>query len=187
MTQWKTVLVQGALAGSLASLLSAAVLAIAGRRQRSNAAAPINAVSHRGWADEALRRQRADLEPTAAGYLAHHAAATLWATLYALLGRNQPALRTTPGALLGAAATSATACLADYQLTPRRFAPGFEHRLSSGALAGVYAAFAVGLAAGALALRDQYPDHELARKIQAALPAEEEMPLVVRRVRAGHI
>ncbi|MDQ3060516.1 MAG: hypothetical protein M3R45_13525 [Pseudomonadota bacterium] len=184
MTQWKTVLAQGALAGSLASLLSTAVLAIAGRRQAGSAAAPINAVSHWYWGDEALRRQRPDLAHTAAGYLTHHLASTFWATAYAALSRNRPAMRTTQGVLLGAVATSATACFADYQLTPERFTPGFEHRLSSGAMAGVYAAFAVGLAAGALLLRDQYREEDPAEadELQA-----DEAPPVTRRVRAGHV
>lgn len=181
MPEWKTVLAQGALAGTLASLLSTAVLAITGRRETGSAAAPINAVSHWYWGDKALRRQRTDLSHTALGYLTHHLASTFWASAYAALSRNKPALRTTPGLLLGAAATSATACFVDYQLTPRRFTPGFEHRLSTGALAGVYAAFAIGLAAGALALRDRYRDEDEADAAQA-----DEAPPVIRRVRAGH-
>jgi hypothetical protein len=178
VTQWKTVLAQGALAGSLASLLSSAVLAITGRRETGSAAAPINAVSHWYRGEEALHRQRADLTHTAMGYLTHHGAATFWALAYAALSRNQPALRTTPGVILGAMTTSATACFADYQLTPERFTPGFEHRLSKGALLGVYAAFALGLGAGALALRKQYRPLEQAE--------EDEAPPVIRRVRAGH-
>ena len=37
----------------------------------------------------------------------------------------------------------------------RRFTPGFEHRLSTGAMVGIYALLAVGLGAGALAMRRQ--------------------------------
>ena len=181
MTQWKKVLAHGALAGSLSSLLSCAVLAIAGRRQTGSAAAPLNAVSHWYWGDEALHQQRTDLTHTALGYLTHHGASVFWATTYAALSRNRPLLHTTPGIVLGAVATSATACLADYQITPHRLTPGFEHRLSSGALLGVYAAFAVGLAAGALALRDQYPEKDDAGEVKA-----DEAPPVIRRVRAGH-
>lgn len=53
----------------------------------------------------------------------------------------------------GAAATSAIACVVDFQYTPERLTPGFEHHFSRRALAGVYAMFALGLAAGALAVR----------------------------------
>lgn len=182
MSEWKTVLAQGALAGSLASVLSTAVLALAGRREAGSAAAPINAVSHWYWGDEALHRQRADLTHTAVGYLTHHSAATFWALAYAMLSRDKPALRTTPGVILGAVATSATACLVDYQFTPERFTPGFEHRLSTEAMAGVYAAFALGLGAGALALRDHY--RALDKRDEQP---QDEAPPVIRRVRAGHV
>ncbi|CDS54277.1 hypothetical protein [Polaromonas sp. CG9_12] len=184
MKKWKLVLSQGLLAGSLASLISTAVLALAGRRESGSAAAPLNAVSHWYWGDEALRQQQADLAHTAAGYLTHHVAATFWATLYAALASNRPALRTTPGVVLGAAATSATACLVDFNFTPQRFTPGYEHRLSTGALLAVHAALAIGLAAGALALRDQYHDDER-RKTREPEADEACAPRIVRHVRAG--
>lgn len=186
MKKWKLVLTQGVLAGSLASLFSTAVLAIAGRRQAGSAAAPGNAVSHGYWRDQALHRERADLAPTASGYLAHHVAAAFWATLYAALARDRPALRSTPGVILGAVATSATACLADFKLAPRRFTPGYGHRLSTGALAAVYAAFAVGLAAGAMALRDQDSDEEKPQELEVDEQAEP-APRITRRVRAGNV
>jgi hypothetical protein len=45
-----------------------------------------------------------------------------------------------------AAAVSALACFVDYQLTPERFRPGYEKRLSRQSLTMVYAAFGLGLA-----------------------------------------
>jgi hypothetical protein len=36
----------------------------------------------------------------------------------------------------------------DYRLTPRRFMPGYERRLSRRSLGAVYAAFGAGLALG---------------------------------------
>lgn len=179
--KWKLVLGQGLLAGSLASLFSTAVLALAGRHASGSAAAPLNAVSHWYWGDEALRREQADLAHTAAGYATHHAAATFWAMLYAAVASHKPALRSTPGLVLGAAATSATAYLVDFKLTPHRFTPGYEHRLSPNALLAVHAALAIGLAAGALALRDQYPDDERLDDEQADEPELR----IVRHVRAG--
>lgn len=140
-------------AGSLASLLSTCVLAWAGRRESGSAAAPLNAVSHWYWGDEALRRDDTGLAHTATGYATHHVASVFWAGLFALACRRQPALRSTKGALLGGAATSALACFVDFQLTPKRFTPGFEHRLSKPALAGAYAAFALGLALGTWAVQ----------------------------------
>ncbi|MEO8013105.1 MAG: hypothetical protein ABI642_03070 [Polaromonas sp.] len=181
MKKWKLVISQGLLAGSLASVISTAVLAIAGRRESGSAAAPLNAVSHWYWGDEALRQNKADLAHTAAGYLTHHAAATFWATLYAALASDRPSLRTAPGIVLGAVATSATAGLIDFKFTPQRFTPGYEHRLSTGALLAVHAALAIGLAAGALALRDQYRDDEQPEDEEPEAPA----PRIVRHVRAG--
>ena len=187
--KWKLVLTQGLLAGSLASILSTAVMALAGRRDSGSALAPLNAVSHWFWGDEAFERQGADLPHTAVGYLTHHSAATFWATAYAALASQTPALRTMPGLLLCAAATSGVAYVADFKLTPHRFTPGYEHRLSTEALVAVYAALAVGLAAGALALRDRYDAEEnpdQSKNLQA--PAfEPPAPRIVRHVKAGRI
>ncbi len=184
MKKWKLVISQGLLAGSLASVMSTAVLALAGRRESGSAAAPLNAVSHWYWGDEALRQNKADLAHTAAGYLTHHVAATFWSTLYAALARDRPALRTTPGVVVGAVATSATAYLVDFHFTPQRFTPGYEHRLSTGALLAVHAALAIGLAAGALALRDGYRDDERLEDDEFN-DAKVSAPRIVRRVRAG--
>lgn len=156
LSPFKPVLSQGALAGSLAALASTGVLALAGRREVGSAVAPVNAVSHWYWGDEALQRADMDLGHTAVGYLTHHGAAIFWATLYAAACRDRPRSRTTAGILGGAAATSAVACFVDYRLTPKRFTPGFEHHLSTPAMVAVYAAFAAGLAAGAWAMRDAY-------------------------------
>ena len=183
MKKWKLVFTQGLLAGSLASVFSTAVLALTGRREAGSAAAPINAVSHWYWGDAAFDRQDADLDHTAVGYLTHHSAAIFWATAYAALASKKPALRTTPGVLLGAAATSATAYLTDFKLTPHRFTPGYEHRLSTEALMAVHVALAIGLAVGALALRDQYPDEEKPDEYEPEEPA----PRIVRHVRAGRV
>lgn len=142
---------QTLVAGSLAALLSTAVLGVSGRRESRSAAAPINAVSHWYWGDEALHRDRADGAHTAVGFATHHAASLFWAGLLARAARDRPALRTPSGVVLGSVATSALACFVDFQLTPRRFTPGYEHRLSKTALAGTYALFAVGLALGTFA------------------------------------
>lgn len=48
-----------------------------------------------------------------------------------------------------AALIAAVANLADFKLTPKRFAPGFERHLSRSSLAIVYSAFGLGLAAAA--------------------------------------
>ena len=184
MKKWKLVISQGLLAGGFASVISTAVLALAGRRESGSAAAPLNAVSHWYWGNEAFDQNKADLAHTAAGYLTHHVAATFWATLYAALASDRPALRSTPGIVLGAVATSATAALIDFKFTPQRFTPGYEHRLSKDALLGVHVALAIGLAAGALALRDQYRNIEQPDDEEPSF-SEAPAPRIVRHVRAG--
>ena len=154
---------QALLAGSVASVLSAGALTLAGRRENRSGAAPINAVSHWYWGDEALRRRRIDLAHTATGYSIHHGASVFWAGLFAWVARYRPVLRTPGGIAWGSLATSALACFVDFRLTPERLTPGFEHRLSRPALAAIYATFAIGLAVGALAVLASTPSKTPAR------------------------
>lgn len=140
------------LAGSCASLLSAAALAVAGRREAGSAAAPINAVSHWYWGREALHRQGGDVPHTVVGYATHHAASLFWAALLSAFLRSRPAMDTVPRTVAACFATSAIACVVDFQLTPQRLTPGYEHRLSRKALAVTYLLFGVGLALGSLVL-----------------------------------
>ena len=152
MSNWKEALREGAVSGSIASVLSAAYLAWAGRRNGAPAA-PVNAVSHWFFGDKALRQDEPSALYTLTGYLTHHAASIFWGTLHAKLwGANQAHKKPVP-ALAGAAAASAVACFVDYQLTPKRLTPGFEHRLGKPELANVYVCFAIGLAAGTLLMR----------------------------------
>jgi hypothetical protein len=149
MSTWKTALREGALAGTVASIASTAVLAIAGRRDAGSAVAPTNAVSHWLWGDDALRAQSPSLRHTLAGYVTHHLACVFWATLYSRVCGQREQAKALPQAAAGGIATSAVAYLVDYKVVPPRLTPGFEHRLSPGAMAAVYAALAMGFAVGA--------------------------------------
>jgi len=152
-TPWITALREGAVAGTVASIASTALLAAIGKRQAGSAVAPTNAVSHWLWGDDALRAQQPSLRHTLAGYLTHHAACIFWAALYSrLYGRREEA-KTLPRALAGGVATSAVAYVVDYKMVPKRLTPGFEHRVSSGAMGAIYATLAVGFAMGALLSR----------------------------------
>lgn len=158
MYPWNTALREGVVAGTMASLLSTAVLAIAGLRQAGSAVAPTNAVSHWLWGEESLHEQRPTLRHTLAGYVTHHLAAIFWAALYSRLYGHRTAAKTLPHAVAGGVATSAVACLVDYQLVPKRLTPGFEHRLSTAAMLATYGALAAGFAIGALLLDQRKPD-----------------------------
>jgi hypothetical protein len=158
LAEWAAPLAQGAVAGSLASLLSSAVLMFSGWRETGSAATAANATSQWIWGDEALEQQQFDLPHTATGYLIHHGAALFWALGYAALTRKLPVTRTPAGIAAGAVATSAMAYLVDFKMTPSRLTPGFEKRLSQNALYAGYGALALGLAAGAWLMRDRYPE-----------------------------
>lgn len=139
------------LAGSCASILSAVALAVAGRREVGSAAAPLNAVSHWYWDREALHRRDVDVPHTVVGYITHHGASLFWAALLSVFLRSRPTLDTVPRTVAACFATSAIACVVDFKLTPERFTPGFEHRLSRRSLAMTYLLFGLGLAFGSLA------------------------------------
>lgn len=152
MTTWKHALREGAITGSFASLFSAAYLAWAGH-QRGQAAAPLNAVSHWVFGDRSLAQDRPSWLYTVVGYLTHHAASVFWGVLYAKAGGAREEAKRPAAAIAGTAAAASVACFVDYELTPRRFTPGFEHRLGRPELAKVYAFFALGLLVGTLATR----------------------------------
>lgn len=152
MKPWSVALRDGLCSGSVAAIASAIVLGLAGRNAACSAAAPINAPSRWIWGNPALRACAPSLRHTAVGYAIHHAASVFWGVIYErylAADRDSGALRVTGGAV----ATAALACLVDYRLTPTRLQPGFERHLPQRALAGVYAAIAVGLAAATLAHR----------------------------------
>lgn len=153
MESWNTAIRRGLVSGAAASTLSTAALAALGKRATGSPFAPTNATSHWLWGEEATQRNMPSMRYTAVGYTTHHVSATLWAVLFerfmgARLDRMGPATT-----LAAASAASAIACFVDYQLTPPRLRPGFEKRLSKPALAVVFGALGLGLAAGALLSR----------------------------------
>lgn len=155
MIDWKRTLREGLVSGTLAGLFSAVVLVVTGKRETGSAAAAVNAESHWLWGDESLREDKPTLRHTLTGIVTHQLSTVFWATLYALVRGDRKAVNKVPEALIGGLATSAAAAAIDYTLVPKRLTPGFEHRLSTGAMVGVFAAIAGGIALGALLLRDR--------------------------------
>lgn len=131
--------------GTLAAAAVSVIASIAARREAGSAPAALNATSHFAWGDEAAAKDGYSLKYTGTGAAANYGASVFWASLYELLGLRGPRTRT--GALRDAALVSAIAYVTDYHLVPRRLTPGFELRLGARALAGIYAALALGLAA----------------------------------------
>lgn len=142
---WQRALKAGLVSGAVASLTSAAALALLGRNEAGTAAGPLNGPSQWLWGRRAASRRRASVRHTAIGYLIHHVMASGWAVLHERACGPAPS-RSASSELAKGAVTAALACAVDYQATPKRLQPGFERQLSRKSLAVVYAAFAVGLA-----------------------------------------
>lgn len=153
MENWNTALRRGVWSGTVASLSSTAALALLGRQEAGSPYAPTNANSHWLWGERAARRDGPSLRYTLTGYAIHHASATFWSVLFEKICGPVLDQRAPGKTLAAAAATTAVACFTDYQLTPARLKPGYEKRLSRPALALVYGAFGLGLAAGAMLCR----------------------------------
>jgi len=148
MKFWKQPTTAALVSGWLAAVTSTAALAACGAAEISRPVAPTNAVSHWFYGERAARQDGFSWRHTVVGYATHHVASLFWAFLYEKFFADRRA-RATPARLVGdAVAVAAVACFVDYQLTPRRFVPGYERRLSRTSLAVVYLAFAAGLATG---------------------------------------
>lgn len=149
MDTWTNAVRHSVLPGALASTASALTLAACGKRETGSMFAGVNAISHWLWGRRAFHANRPTLRHTLVGYLIHHASSMFWAALFEKTCCKTLDKKDAAATATVAAAATAVACFADYQLTPKRLRPGFEERLSRGSLLLVYAAFGAGLAAGA--------------------------------------
>lgn len=137
-------LISGA-AGGIASHIAAAA---ASRAERGRSDLAMHAVSHIAWNDDPESHTGRHAHNWIIGSALHHGASVFWAAFFeALFGRQ--AERSTPAALAGGATIAAAAYITDYHVVSDRYKPGFEAHLSNRALVLIYAALAVGLAAGA--------------------------------------
>jgi hypothetical protein len=155
MKTWEDALRDGHRAGIIASLLSAAVLAEASRREARSPFACLNATSHWVWGDEAARHQAPTLRYTATGYVIHHAASCFWGVLYERILGEQVDRLPAPAQVGAGLVAAAFACVVDYRLVPHRLSPGFELRLSRRSIAAGYLAFGLGLALAAMGRAEQ--------------------------------
>lgn len=142
---WTNALWEGAILGAAASVLSAAALVAAGRQEKRQWAATLNTPSQWLWGEEARHVEAASVRHTAIGYATHHGSSVFWAALYARYARGWVAERGLAAELAAGCAAGALACFVDYRLTPRRLQPGFDAHLPRRSMAGVYAAFGLGL------------------------------------------
>src|SRR5690349_2192761 len=141
-------LVDCLISGSVGGILSHVAAAICSKQENRRSELPMQAVSHIAWDDAPESHRGGSAENAVIGGLLHHGASIFWATFFeALFGRD--AERSTSAALAGGAAIATAAYITDYHIVSDRFKPGFEAYLSERSMFAVYAALAVGLAAGA--------------------------------------
>ncbi|UVW28749.1 hypothetical protein [Massilia sp. H6] len=157
MQDWTTTLRRGLVSGAASSVVSTVALAIVGKKETGSAFAPTNAVSHYVHGNKAKHRGGLSMRYTVPGYLIHHASATFWSLVFEKVAGKYLNRKTPVGILTASAATSAFAAFADYKLTPKRLQPGYEKHISTPGLAIVYAALALGLAAGTALTRPDAP------------------------------
>lgn len=139
--------------GAVATATTTMAVAAFGQLEDGNAIAPLNSVSHIAWGEKAARRDDPSWKYTATGMALNAAAVTSWAAIYEYLFGDRAREGDIAGALIGGAVVSGIAYAVDYHVVPKRFTPGFEKRLSNGALLGVYGSLAVGLTLGSLMKR----------------------------------
>ena len=132
------------ISGTIAGAATALAAALYARRCEMTAAAPINAVSHVWWGDEARAHDEPSVKYTVAGFVTNHAASIFWAAIFEMTF-GADAGRNPRKALAGAALISAAAYVTDYHVVPKRLTPGYELRLPRRALAAIYAVLAAAL------------------------------------------
>ena len=131
--------------GTIAALATAVTAALYARRYNMASAAPINAVSHVVWGDEAGAHDELSVKYTGTGFATNHAACIFWAAIYEAAFGADAQRGEAAKALAGAALISGIAFVTDYHLVPRRLTPGYELRLPGRALAAIYGALAAAL------------------------------------------
>lgn len=153
MKSWEQSMRDGAVSGTVAGLLSMAVLGAASRKENDAAVVPMNAPSHWVWGERAARSSEVNWHQTALGAAIHQGSAIFWGVLYERLVGQRAERAAAPAALLAGLGAAAVACFVDYRVTPARLSPGFEKRLSRPAIGLGYVAFGLGLALTSVARR----------------------------------
>jgi hypothetical protein len=154
MKTWTQSLQDGLVPGGIAGVLSASLLALRGQAELKRPLAPLNAPSQWLWGNRALQQNGKSWRYTGTGLLIHQASAVMWGVIYERFiarPRAKPSQE-----LRDALVATAAAATVDFVLTPRRFTPGFEKRLSTRSLLLVYGGFAVGIAIGSPLVRRQH-------------------------------
>ena len=144
-----------AAAGAAATAATTATMLCLGHQRDASSWAPLNAVSHIAFGDDAARHTELSAKYTGTGTALNAAAIMSWAALYAGVMTMLPK-RNLPAAIGAGAAVAAAAYVTDYYVVPRRLTPGFEKRLDGRSLFWIYSSLAAGLAAGWAVRQSRY-------------------------------
>lgn len=140
-------------ASAAATTATTAATLLLGATRDESAWAPVNAVSHILWGDEAAQHTEPSATYTATGAALNAGAMVMWAAAYVAVRKMFP--RGTAGSAMAGAGVAAAAYVIDYHVVPKRLTPGFEKRLSGRSMFWIYTALAAGLAASDIA-RETY-------------------------------
>lgn len=128
-----------------ASAMTTIAVALCGQFENGNAVAPLNAISHILWDEEALAQDDLSLRYTGTALALNASANFGWALIFEMFFGSSRDEGQIVKPILGAAVVAALAYGIDYHVVPPRLTPGFEHRLSRRALWPIYAMLALGL------------------------------------------
>ncbi len=149
MNTWSQTLRRAVPIAALTSLTTSLTAALCGWRENGNAVAPLNAISHIVWGEEAAQQEKASVRYTATGLMLNTSAMFGWALIFAKLFSARKRNRTV-SSLGGGVFVSLLAYVIDYHVVPKRLTPGVEDRLSSRSLLTLYIVLALSLAIGGL-------------------------------------
>ena len=138
-------------------MLSGIALAACSKLEEGSAAAALNGPSQWLWGEEEAYTRRATARHTLTGYLIHHAASIFWAVLHERTFLDSQTPKSIVQCCAEAAATTVTAYVVDYHLTPSRLRPGFKKHLGPRSILAAYAAFAAGLTLAGIARSRKAP------------------------------
>lgn len=150
MKSAKDIVLDALATGKLTTLASAAAIAVCGKAELDNPVAPVNAISHIVFGEEAAAQDELSLKYTGTGLMLHDAGCTSWAALHEQLFGRAVAGGNVPMAFAGGGMIALLAYVTDYYLVPKRMTPGVEKRLSGRSLLLIYSVLGLALAAGSL-------------------------------------
>src|SRR5262245_28016864 len=106
--------------GAVAALATTFAIAACGVVELDNAAAPLNAISHIVWGDEAVAASAVSIKYTLVGLALNAGAMLFWAAIFEAAVALTPPANRAAWALFAGAVVAAAAYVVDYYVVPER-------------------------------------------------------------------